>query len=79
MTMPCERFRAVLKTEVLLRDIILGQFVDEHDINYEQAYNDILKQAISCIRHYPHNYDMRQAAEKSPEVFEVPREYKERG
>ena len=28
MTMPCERFRAVVRTEVLLRDIILGHLYD---------------------------------------------------
>lgn len=69
MTMPYERREAVLRTEKLLKNITTGQFVDEYDIDYEEAYRLIKEAAYRCIRHYPSDYYMNDAAKLAPEVF----------
>ena len=69
MTMPYERREAVLRTEKLLKNITTGQFVDEYDIDYEEAYRLIKEAAYRCIRHYPSDYYMDEARELAPEIF----------
>jgi hypothetical protein len=69
MTMPYERREAVLRTEKLLKNITTGQFVDEYDIDYEEAYRLVKEAAYRCIRHYPSDYYMDEARELAPEVF----------
>lgn len=60
MTLPDERYRAVMQTERLLKDILSTPRVPK-------AIKD---QARSCLRHYPNSWDMTRAAEGAPDVFQ---------
>ena len=59
MTLPDERYRAVLQTQRFLLEILTTPRVPK-------AIKD---GARSCLRHYPDTWDMQQAAEASPHVF----------
>jgi hypothetical protein len=60
MTLPDERYRAVVKTQELLVEIL----------NTPRVPKAIKDQARSCLRHYPSAWDMKQAAENCPNVFQ---------
>jgi hypothetical protein len=60
MTLPDERYRAVIQTEKFLKEILSTPRVPK-------AIKD---RARSCLRHYPSDYDMNRAAEGAPEVFQ---------
>ena len=60
MTLPDERYRAVVQTEKFLKEILLTPRVPK-------AIKD---RARSCLRHYPVWYDMQRAAEAAPDVFQ---------
>jgi hypothetical protein len=55
VTMPCERYRAVLRTEEFLKDIMKGK--------YDDNLNDLFYEARCCLKHFPSEYDMEKAAE----------------
>jgi hypothetical protein len=59
MTLPDERYRAVVQTQRFLLQILTTPRVPK-------AIKD---QARACLRHYPSEWDMEQAAEASPDVF----------
>jgi hypothetical protein len=59
MTLPDERYRAVVQTQRFLLQILTTPRVPK-------AIKD---QARACLRHYPSEWDMEQAAEASPHVF----------
>ena len=61
MTMNYERRNAVNRTRQLLRDIMSNK--------YEENYHDLWYEARCCLKHYPGEYDMEQAAEQVPEIF----------
>ena len=60
MTLPDERYRAVVRTQEFLVEIL----------NTPRVPKAIKEQARSCLRHYPSAWDMRQAAENCPDVFQ---------
>ncbi len=60
MTLPDERYRAVVQTEKFLKEILSTPRVPK-------AIKD---RARSCLRHYPSDYDMTRAAESAPHVFQ---------
>jgi hypothetical protein len=60
MTLPDERYRAVVQTQRFLLEILTTPRVPK-------AIKD---SARSCLRHYPSEYDMTRAAEGSPDVFQ---------
>ena len=60
MTLPDERYRAVIQTEKFLKEILSTPRVPK-------AIKD---RARSCLRHYPNGWDMNRAAEGAPEVFQ---------
>ena len=60
MTLPDERYRAVVQTQRFLLQILTTPRVPK-------AIKD---QARSCLRHYPSDWDMNRAAEYCPEVFQ---------
>ena len=60
MTLPDERYRAVVQTEKFLKEILSTPRVPK-------AIKD---RARSCLRHYPVWYDMQRAAEAAPDVFQ---------
>ena len=59
MTMPDERYRAVVQTEKFLREILTTPRVPKN----------IKDGARWCLRHYPSEWDMQQVADASPQVF----------
>jgi hypothetical protein len=59
MTLPDERYRAVVQTQRFLLEILTTPRVP-------RAIKD---QARNCLRHYPTEWDMEQAADASPHVF----------
>ena len=59
MTLPDERYRAVVQTQRFLLRILTTPRVPK-------AVKD---EARACLRHYPSEWDMRQAAEAGPHVF----------
>jgi hypothetical protein len=60
MTLPDERYRAVVETQKFLAEILATPRVPK----------EIKAQARSLLRHYPNAYDMNQAVERCPEVFQ---------
>jgi hypothetical protein len=59
MTLPDERYRAVVHTRRFLLELLTTPRVPK-------AVKD---QARSCLRHYPSDWEMQQAAEGAPHVF----------
>lgn len=59
MTLPDERYRAVVQTMRFLTDIL----------NTPRVPKQIKEQARSLLRHYPSAYDMTRAARHSPDIF----------
>jgi len=59
MTLPDERYRAVIQTERLLKEILSTPRVPK-------AIKD---GARHCLRHYPSEYDMSKTAQTSPDIF----------
>lgn len=63
MTLPDERFRAVMQTIQFLTDLCNSDVTP-------RVPKAIRKQAYSLLRHYPSAWDMKQAAENCPNVFQ---------
>jgi hypothetical protein len=60
MTLPDERYRAVMQTQKFLVEILSTPRVPK-------AIKD---GARHCLRHYPNDWDMKRAADCAPEVFQ---------
>ena len=60
MTLPDERYRAVVQTIQFLTDIC----------NTPRVPKAIKQRAFSLLRHYPSAWDMKAAAELAPHVFQ---------
>ena len=60
MTLPDERYRAVVQTQRFLLKLLTTPRIPK-------AVKD---EARWCLRHYPSEYDMKQAAENCPSVFQ---------
>lgn len=63
MTLPDERYAAVLRTRQFLLDLCNPQ-------KTPRIPKDIRKQAVWCLRHYPDTWEMQSAAQTSPGVFQ---------
>lgn len=64
MTLPDERYRAVLWAERFLREVA-------HDTKkYPRVPKSVRKEAYSILRHYPSQWDMDRASDGSPDVFQ---------
>jgi hypothetical protein len=61
MTLPDERYRAVMETKKFLLSILNTR---------SGLSKDMKEQARWCLRHYPSEYDMDRASEGSPDVFQ---------
>jgi hypothetical protein len=61
MTLPDERYRAVKWAREFLTDLM--------DTRATQVPQEIRDRARACLRHYPSEWDMQQAAEETPHVF----------
>jgi len=60
MTLPDERYRAVVQTQRFLLEILTTPRVPK-------AIKD---RARSCLRHYPTDWDMQRTALQAPDVFQ---------
>ena len=60
MTLPDERYRAVVQTEKFLKEILSTPRVPK----------SIKDGARHCLRHYPSDWDMKRAADGAPDVFQ---------
>jgi hypothetical protein len=60
MTLPDERYRAVIQTQKFLLEIL----------NTPRVPKAIKDSARYCLRHYPSEYDMIRASEGAPDVFQ---------
>ena len=60
MTMPDERYRAVVKTREFLLEILTTPRVPKN----------IKDSARWCLRHYPTDWDMQRTALQAPDVFQ---------
>ena len=60
MTLPDERYRAVVQTQRFLLKILTTPRVPK-------AVKD---EARSCLRHYPSDWDMKRASDSAPDVFQ---------
>lgn len=63
MTLPDERYRAVLNTRKFLVDLCNPKATP-------RIPKEIRQQANWCLRHYPSQWDLDQAAEGAPHVFQ---------
>ncbi len=63
MTLPDERYRAVIQTRRFLLDLCNK----EHTPRVPKIIRDT---ARSMLRHYPSDWDMQRAASAAPEVFQ---------
>lgn len=59
MTLPDERYRAVVQTERFLKEILSTPRVPK----------SIKDGARYCLRHYPSEWNMQEAARGAPDVF----------
>ena len=62
MTLPDERYRAVLYAEEFLRALSDSSIT-------KRVPKELRQRARGILRHYPNTWDMQQAAEASPHVF----------
>jgi len=62
MTLPDERYRAVVQTRRFLLDLCNK----EHTPRIPKLIRDTAK---SMLRHYPSDYDMQRTARMAPDVF----------
>lgn len=62
MTLPDERYRAVVRAEQFLKRLAGGE--------YPRVPRAVREEAHSILRHYPGTWDMDRAAHSCPQVFE---------
>jgi len=62
MTLPDERYRAVQYAEQFLKRLAGGE--------YPRVPKAVRQEARSILRHYPNSWDLQQAAEGAPTVFQ---------
>lgn len=62
MTLPDERYRAVIWTELFLKDLC-------NPTKTPRVPKHIREHARSLLRHYPSTWDMNRAADGAPDVF----------
>ena len=62
MTLPDERYRAVIRTKQFLLNLCNSQ----HTPRVPKIVRD---EARYCLRHFPSEWDMKVAAEAVPQVF----------
>jgi len=63
MTLPDERYRSVLQARRLLEELMDPRLTP-------RVAAGIRDRARGALRHYPSEYDMKRAAQTSPDVFQ---------
>jgi len=62
MTLPDERYRAVMQTQQFLQRLAGGK--------YPRVPKTVREEARHMLRHYPTNWELQRAAEGAPDVFQ---------
>ena len=62
MTLPDERYRAVMQAERLLKDLCDPSITP-------RVPRSVRARAAGALRHYPNSWDMERAATAAPDVF----------
>lgn len=62
MTLPDERYRAVLQAREFLMRLAQGE--------YKRVPLEVRQRAWSVLKHYPGSWDMERAAQACPAVFQ---------
>jgi hypothetical protein len=62
MTLPDERYRAVLQTQRFLTELVAG--------THPRVPKDVRRMASALLKHYPSGWDMQRAAQFAPDVFQ---------
>ena len=62
MTLPCERYNSIKRTETFLRDLMDPK-------KTPRVPKEIRKEAYRCLRHYPGEYYMEEAQKMAPSIF----------
>ena len=63
MTLPDERYRAVIQTRRFLLDLCNAQHTP-------RVHRIIREHARAMLRHYPSDWEMNQAAGAAPDIFQ---------
>ena len=63
MTLPDERYRAVMQTIQFLTDL-------QSSAVYPRVPKRVRERALSLLRHYPSAWDMKVASENAPDIFQ---------
>jgi hypothetical protein len=63
MTLPDERFRAVIDAKIFMHDLLDPK-------KTSRVPKEIRHRAYSVLRHYPSYWDLERVSERSPEVFQ---------
>jgi hypothetical protein len=64
MTLPDERYRAILYAKKFLEELIYDRKT------YPRLPKIVRQRASSVLRHFPSEWDMQRAAEGAPEIFQ---------
>jgi hypothetical protein len=64
MTLPDERYRAVVWASRFLHDLA------HNTKDYPRVPKKVRREAYSILRHYPDSWDMKRAADQAPDVFQ---------
>jgi hypothetical protein len=63
MTLPDERYRSILQAKRLLEELCSPKLTP-------RVAAGIRDRARGALRHYPSEYDMKRAAQTSPDIFQ---------
>jgi hypothetical protein len=66
MTLPDERYRAVMWAERFLTDVATNR------VKYPRVPAAVRREAHAILRHYPGSWNMDCAARAAPDVFQSP-------
>ena len=72
MTLPCERYNAIKRTEDFLKALMDPK-------KTPRVPKEVRKQAYYCLRHYPSGYNLDLLATKCPEIIETSNPIEELG
>lgn len=65
MTVPSERFNAIINTRNFLRDLLDPK-------KHPKVPKRTRKEAYWCLRHFPWQYDMERTQKKLPDIWGEP-------
>lgn len=64
MTLPDERYRAVMQARKFLLDLAYNRQ------DYPRLPIHVRREAVAILRHFPNEWDMDRTSESSPDIFQ---------